>query len=182
MSARASLAAHYELEAKILNDPSTPLQEGMSDGFLNDIRRAGLAGNHQRYGSDQIVQIDDDDEDDDELGDDDEEGPQASAALRLENRTRSVENDGDISREEETDADGDHVPVLFPHERRAYIFVKASGGHVASNGNGSKSDDSKGTTSMASEDSKGSYVSNGSTSNGYVMSILKQRRSNNPEC
>jgi insulin receptor len=53
---------------------------------------------------------------------------------------------------------------------------------MAANGNGSKSESSKGTTSMASEDSKGSYVSNGSASNGYVMGILKQRRHNNTEC
>ena len=83
--------------------------------------------------------------------------------------------------EEEEEDDQDHVPVLFPNEKRAYILVRNPGGHHAAS-NGSKSESSKGTTSMPSEDSKGSYVSNGSTSNGYVMGILKQRRSNNAEC
>lgn len=173
VSARAALAAHYEQEIKILNDPSTPLQDLLDEQELEDIRR-GLANHH--YGSDQIVQIDD------ELEEEDEERPQASATMRFDSRRPVADADGEeLSRDDQV-GDQDHVPVLFPHERRAYILVRNPIAQVASNGNGSKSDSSKGTTSMASEDSKGSYVSNGSTSNGYVMGILKQRRTNNAEC
>lgn len=173
VNARAALAAHYEHEMKILNDPSTPLQDLLDEHQLEDIRR-GLS-NH-RYGNDQVVQIDD------ELGEEDEERPQASATMRFDSRRPVVNADGEeLSRGDQV-GDEDHVPVLFPHERRAYILVRNPIGQVASNGNGSKSESSKGTTSMASEDSKGSYVSNGSTSNGYVMGILKQRRHNNAEC
>lgn len=126
------------------------------------------------YGSAEILQIDD------ERQIDNESGIPLVSDPRFETR-RNVEGEEDL-REDEL-GDEDHVPVLFPHDRGgAYILVKNPGGHVAANGNGSKSESSKGTTSMTSEDSKGSYVSNGSASNGYVMGILKQRRHNNTEC
>ena len=77
------------------------------------------------------------------------------------------------------------MPVLYPYERQAYILVRNPGGHSTSNGNsGSRGDGSKGGNSavstVPSDDSKGSYVSNGSASggNGYVMGILQQRRHN----
>lgn len=83
------------------------------------------------------------------------------------------------------DGEEDHVPVLYPYERQAYILVRNPGGHSTSNGNsGSRGDGSKGGNSavstVPSDDSKGSYVSNGSASggNGYVMGILQQRRHN----
>ena len=173
VSARAVMKLNYEKERRYFEDPSTPLREMVdSDDLLDDDdghHPLGRRGNH-RYGSDQIVQIDDEQDVRDE-----EERPQASGRVRGEEE-EDARGDDEVG-------DEDHVPVLFPHERRAYILVRnpAAGGHVASNGNGSKSDSSKGTTSMASEDSKGSYVSNGSTSNGYVMGILKQRR-HNAEC
>jgi insulin receptor len=170
VSARAALKAHYEQETQFLNDPLTPLRETVTDSedfFVNDT----LSRSH-RYASDQILQIDDEPH----MAD---EGIPLASNLRLEDR-RSVEGEEDLREEV---GDDDHVPVLFPHDRGgAYILVKNPGGQMAANGNGSKSESSKGTTSMASEDSKGSYVSNGSASNGYVMGILKQRRHNNTEC
>lgn len=75
---------------------------------------------------------------------------------------------------------------MYPYERQAYILVRNPVAHSATNGNsGNRSEGSKGATNsvasaVPSEDSKGSYVSNGSASggNGYVLSILKQRRNN----
>jgi insulin receptor len=172
VSARATLKAHYEQETQLLNDPSTPLREKLTDAYSDLLMSDPLSGNH-RYTSDEIVQIDNEQPMVDKI--------QRSLAsnLPLGNCT-GVKREEDL-REDEID-DDDHVPVLFPLERRAVIFVKNPVGQMAANGNGSKSESSKGTTSMASEDSKGSYVSNGSASNGYVMGILKQRRHNNTEC
>lgn len=80
----------------------------------------------------------------------------------------------------------DHVPVLY--DQRAYILVR----NPAANGGGgagvsapppAASPEGSKATTVASEDSKGSYVStNGSASNGYVMGILKQRSHHNAEC
>ena len=172
VSARATLKAHYEQETQLLNDPSTPLREKLTDAYSDLLMSDPLSGNH-RYTSDEIVQIDNEQPMVDRI--------QRSLAsnLPLGNCT-GAEREEDL-REDEIN-DDDHVPVLFPLERRAVIFVRNPGGQMAANGNGSKSESSKGTTSMASEDSKGSYVSNGSASNGYVMGILKQRRHNNTEC
>jgi insulin receptor len=129
-----------------------------------------LSQNHC-FTSDQILQIDN------EQHIFKDQRPPSS--LQLGNSRKAEHEEG--IRDDEV-GDDDHVPVLFPHERRAIIYVKNPGGQIAANGNGSKSESSKGTTSMASEDSKGSYVSNGSASNGYVLGILKQRRHNNTEC
>ena len=169
VSARAAVKAHHEQETQLLNDTLMPLSVADTefDEFLSD-----HLSRYRRYASDQIVQIDDERH----MG---EEIPLTSNLL-LESK-RSDEGEEGI-REDEV-GDDDHVPVLFPHDRGgAYILVKNPGGQIAANGNGSKSESSKGTTSMASEDSKGSYVSNGSASNGYVLGILKQRRHNNTEC
>jgi hypothetical protein len=80
------------------------------------------------------------------------------------------EENADEQRLRHGDPDDDQVPVLIPYDQRAYVLVRNPGGHTTSNGN--KSDSSKGTA-VPSEDSKGSYVSNGSAFNGYVMGILK---------
>ncbi|KZS17897.1 Tyrosine-protein kinase receptor [Daphnia magna] len=172
VSARAALKAQYEKETQFFNDPSSSLREALleSGGFLV----SDPLSQNRLYGSAEILQIDD------ERQIDNESGIPLVSDPRFETR-RNVEGEEDL-REDEL-GDEDHVPVLFPHDRGgAYILVKNPGGHVAANGNGSKSESSKGTTSMTSEDSKGSYVSNGSASNGYVMGILKQRRHNNTEC
>ncbi|EFX63421.1 putative insulin receptor [Daphnia pulex] len=169
ISARATLRAYYEQETQRLNDPSTPLHETLTDGNGDLLVNDPLSQNHC-YTSDQILQIDN------EQHIFKDQRPPSS--LQLGNSRKAVHEEG--IRDDEV-GDDDHVPVLFPHERRAIIYVKNPGGHIAANGNGSKSESSKGTTSMASEDSKGSYVSNGSASNGYVLGILKQRRHNNTE-
>lgn len=158
------MQAHYEKETQFLNDPSTPLHQSAcaGDDFLVNLP----IPRNDRYGSDQIVQIDD-------VQCNDYERPQASS-LRFGRR-----QNGEL--EEDLEDVEDHVPVLFPKEKKAYILMKNPETHVAANGN-SKNDKPQGTNSMASEDSKGSYVSNGSASNGYVMGILKQRRHNNTEC
>ncbi|EFX62637.1 putative insulin receptor, partial [Daphnia pulex] len=169
VSARAAPKAHYEQETQLLNETLMSLPEG--DSEFDEYLMSDPLSRFRRYASDQIVQIDDERHTGEEIP--------LTSNLLLESR-RSDEGEEGI-REEEV-GDDDHVPVLFPHDRGgAYILVKNPGGQIAANGNGSKSESSKGTTSMASEDSKGSYVSNGSASNGYVLGILKQRRHNNTE-
>ena len=114
------------------------------------------------------VQSEEEDDDGDDDDDDDEE----------EDEDDYDENAGeDRCLTDATDAD-DHVAVLIPKDQKVYVLVKNP------TSNGSRSDASKGTTTVSSDDSKGSYVSNGSASNGYVMSILQQRcqNSNNTEC
>ncbi len=170
VSARAAPKAHYEQETQLLNETLMSLPEG--DSEFDEYLMGDPLSRFRHYASDQIVQIDDERHTGEEIP--------LTSNLLLESR-RSDEGEEGI-REEEV-GDDDHVPVLFPHDRGgAYILVKNPGGQIAANGNGSKSESSKGTTSMASEDSKGSYVSNGSASNGYVLGILKQRRHNNTEC
>ncbi|KAI9561263.1 putative insulin receptor [Daphnia sinensis] len=172
VSARAALKAQYEKETQFFNDPSSSLREALLES--GDFLVSDPLSQNRLYGSTEILQIDD------ERQIDNEGGIPLVSDPRFESR-RNAEGEEDL-RDDEL-GDEDHVPVLFPHDRGgAYILVKNPGGHVAANGNGSKSESSKGTTSMASEDSKGSYVSNGSASNGYVMGILKQRRHNNTEC
>ncbi|XP_046460767.1 insulin-like peptide receptor isoform X3 [Daphnia pulex] len=168
VSARAAPKAHYEQETQLLNETLMSLPEG--DSEFDEYLMGDPLSRFRHYASDQIVQIDDERHTGEEIP--------LTSNLLLESR-RSDEGGEEGIREEEV-GDDDHVPVLFPHDRGgAYILVKNPGGQIAANGNGSKSESSKGTTSMASEDSKGSYVSNGSASNGYVLGILKQRRYNN---
>ena len=57
VSARATLKAHYEQETQLLNDPSTPLREKLTDAYSDLLMSDPLSGNH-RYTSDEIVQID----------------------------------------------------------------------------------------------------------------------------
>ncbi|KAI9561261.1 putative insulin receptor [Daphnia sinensis] len=165
IKARMAITANHEQEFQLLNDPSTPLHQSAndSDDFLVN---KPITRNH-RYGSDQVVQIDDVQQ----RGSEKMEASNVRFGMRSGNAGEN--RDDDVSCE-------DNVPVLFPKDKKAYVLMKSPDSRVAANGsNSSKNEKSQGTTSVASEDSKGSYVSNGSASNGYVMGHLKQRRHNN---
>ena len=158
-----------------------------------DLEMDTLVGQHPRrhnanypFIGDDIIHIDDMEREDpeepppstaDDEGEDCDDDDEAAA---LDGHNHSL-----AEREDDTvEGDEDHVPVLFPHERRPYVLVRNPAGNSAATNGGSKSDSSKGTISLTSDDSKGSYVSNGSASggNGYVMGVLQQRRHNSAEC
>ena len=194
--ARAAQKAYHEQESRKLNDPSTPLRSSIDlvDDEMYSSRESLHKSHGAYYARDQAFQIDDD------LVEEEATGTAATAATAAvgcfeldpqqpqEHRAQSEEEDDDDDDDDDdenvaedrclTDAnDGDdHVAVLIPKDQKVYVLVKNP------TSNGSKNDTSKGTTTVSSEESKGSYVSNGSASNGYVMGILKQRRQNNTEC
>lgn len=187
--ARAAQKAYHEQENRKLNDPSTPLRSSIDlvdDDDMYSSRESVHKGSHGAfYARDQAFQIDDD------LLEEEEAAAAASTAAadcfelepqqqQQQQQLEEEEDDEENAAEDRclsdaTDGD-DHVAVLIPKDQKVYVLVKNP------TSNGSKSDAAKGTTTVSSEDSKGSYVSNGSASNGYVMGILKQRRQNNTEC
>lgn len=206
VSARNALKEHNEDEIRLLNDPSTPLRVAadcdeieLASVPYNDLDSAVSATpvpvGYTADMADMADMAPDADPNErtphrkrDRLYDDRPQEPSAAAKVPLvEQEAELDDGEEDVSKYDEA-TDDDHVAVLYPYDRRAYILVKSpTGAGSSANGanggpNGSKSDSSKAaTTSVTSEDSKGSYVSNGSASNGYVMGILKQRR-HNAEC
>ena len=187
IAAREALKASYEQESQLLNDPSTPMnaRDLMGDPLMEMDSLVGQNPRRHNYPfiGDDIMQMDEMEREEPEepppsTADDEADDCEEDEATALENPSLAEREDDII------EGDEDHVPVLFPHERRPYIMVRNPVGHSAATNGGSKSDSSKGTISLTSDNSKGSYVSNGSASggNGYVMGVLNQRRHNSAEC